>query len=485
MIRKAARTRLMASSVGMLFQIVTIFFIIRFLDIYQFALWGVANSLIYIFSIVGQLAYSQFIEKYFQGLKKIKRIQFINKFLKTAILALPVWIGILYLLEGFNYFVKFNANNLYIFFVLIAITSVVESCLNIFHSYLLIEKDTVTFDKNELIFGKILKLILFYFILFNNLSIYFLLLGNLISRSTLLISLLVHKKLLRKENLSNLLKTSIFEENFVNFRYNFIAFLDKILYVSFINILFLYSVNFVENITISHFSIAILIVNNLRPVVDSISSLMPPIISKNVAIKTSSNLIKHKTLRINSYLFSLIAFVALIFTKYKFIINYFLENYDEGVYKIIFVAVVSSSLHALYYPNYLENLYSNKQNLLILFTILNQAFFLFVYSLTTNTFINNFLYIFIGYELINIFLHFYLNNRNNSFIKIIKIATKPLCSSFFLTIVFVALYFNNFNSSLSFFYLIIPITIDTFLINKEFDMYQLLFRSNKKNEENK
>ena len=49
----------------------------------------------------------------------------------------------------------------------------------------------------------------------------------------------------------------------------------------FINLLFLVSVNFSENIEISHFSLAILIINNLRPCRFHFS-LLPPLISKNI-----------------------------------------------------------------------------------------------------------------------------------------------------------------------------------------------------------
>ena len=65
MLRKAAATRYVSNVIGTGFTIANLFVITYLLDIYQFALWGVANSLIYIFSTIGQLTYVQYIEKYF------------------------------------------------------------------------------------------------------------------------------------------------------------------------------------------------------------------------------------------------------------------------------------------------------------------------------------------------------------------------------------------------------------------------------------
>ena len=111
--------------------------------------------------------------------------------------------------KNFNYFEKFNSNNLYIPFILIALTSLIESYLNIFHSYFLIENKTTIFDKNELFFGKILKFILFYFILSNNLSVYYLLLGNLFSRFLFLLTLLRQLKFLSFKTFLEILKKEI------------------------------------------------------------------------------------------------------------------------------------------------------------------------------------------------------------------------------------------------------------------------------------
>ena len=53
MLRKAATVRYFSYILGTLFTILNLFLITSLLDIFQFAVWGVANSLIYIFSQLG------------------------------------------------------------------------------------------------------------------------------------------------------------------------------------------------------------------------------------------------------------------------------------------------------------------------------------------------------------------------------------------------------------------------------------------------
>ena len=50
-----------------------------YLDVNEFAVWGIASSIVYIFSQLGQLTYVQYIDKYFQicHLKK-QKLKFIN-----------------------------------------------------------------------------------------------------------------------------------------------------------------------------------------------------------------------------------------------------------------------------------------------------------------------------------------------------------------------------------------------------------------------
>ena len=65
MLKKSAPIRFFSNSIGLVFQILTIFFTTKYLGIYQFALWGVASSLIYTLSTLNQFGYVQNIEKFF------------------------------------------------------------------------------------------------------------------------------------------------------------------------------------------------------------------------------------------------------------------------------------------------------------------------------------------------------------------------------------------------------------------------------------
>ena len=114
MLRKAATVRYFSYILGTLFTILNLFLITSLLDIFQFAVWGVANSLIYIFSQLGQLTYVQYIEKYFPNFTKEKMDYYLYKFIKTISSLTTIWLLVLFVLEYVGYFEKFNANNLYI-----------------------------------------------------------------------------------------------------------------------------------------------------------------------------------------------------------------------------------------------------------------------------------------------------------------------------------------------------------------------------------
>ena len=76
-------------------------------------------------------------------------------------------------------------------------------------------------------FGKVFKFIIFYFILSNNLSIYYLLLGNMFSRLLFLLTLAKHKKFFSLNIALKIIKADVVKNNFLNFKYNIVAFLDN------------------------------------------------------------------------------------------------------------------------------------------------------------------------------------------------------------------------------------------------------------------
>ena len=429
MLQKNASIRIFTSFSGIIFQIVTLFLILNLLDVYQFAVWGVANSIIYIFSVFGQLSYAQNIEKYFPNYNKEDKHRYLNNFIKKIIIFSIIFPIVLYFLNLINYFDKFNAENLYILFTIISFTSLTESLISILYSFSISEKKTNHFDVFEFIFNKFFRLIFFYFILLNNLSVYYLLLANLILRSIFLIKLITNLKILKSfklyENVNNTKE----------FKYSIFAFLDKTLYVSFINLLFLVSVNFSENIEISHFSLAILIINNLRPAVDSISSLLPPLISKNIYERKNNFSIFTRITEINSLIISCLIVFSLILLKNDSLSLFITNDYENGIFKIIFTSILASTFRSLYYPSYLEKLYDGTEKKLLLFTIFNQLALTVLYINIYGKYLNNFVLIYIIYEVLNFV--FFTHSKHLSIFDFIKNLKFSYLISVFLSILYI------------------------------------------------
>ena len=216
MLRKAATVRYFSYILGTLLTITNLFIITYLLDIYQFAVWGVANSLIYIFSQFGQLTYVQYVEKYFPNFDKDKMNYFIYKFLKTISSLFFLWLLILFILEYVGYFDKFNAENLYIIFILISLLTTVESSIEVSSKYLLALNETRKFDLYELLIFKFSRLVIFYFLLINDYSVYYLLLTNLVIRSIFLASVLNYEKKGLIKIIKRIISSKIFDDNFKN-----------------------------------------------------------------------------------------------------------------------------------------------------------------------------------------------------------------------------------------------------------------------------
>ena len=405
MLRKAATTRYVSYSFGTFLTIANLFLITYLLDIYQFGVWGVANSLVYVFSQFAQLTYVQYIEKYFPKYSKEKMDYYLFKFIKTVFLTSILWFTTLSILEYFQYFEKFNAKNLSILFLIISLLACVEASIELSSKYLLALKETAKFDINELIVFKLFRIIIFYLLLINEYSVYYLLLANLILRTVFLIRVLLS----RKTSLINLIKSIIFskvkEENFQNLSYTFIAFLIKTLQVTFLNVIFLLLTNLADNETIAKYSLGILIINNLKPIYASLSGLLLPIISRNIQDQ-----------RINPDLLSLVSFVnkifigftillAIIITKYKFIISSFLESFDNDIYNIILISISAASITSLYLPKYLSILFSNNEKKILRYLFINFIFctsVFYYFSLRGET---NLIYFYILFELINFIVY--------------------------------------------------------------------------------
>tara|TARA_B100000073_G_scaffold346670_1_gene358697 strand:+ start:855 stop:2273 length:1419 start_codon:yes stop_codon:yes gene_type:complete len=444
MLRKNAVIRFSTSSIGLLFQIASIFLLTKLLDIYQFALWGVATSFIYIFAAVGNLGYENNIEKYFPNLSNEKKIIYIFKYFKTVAYTLPFWILVLVLFEKLNYFEKFNADNIIIFFFIISCIAVVEVLVNLLNVYFVSKNNNSVFDINELIFFKIPKLIFFYVLLINNYSLYYLFLCILILRFIFLIRLLILDSKGVYNPLKVFIKSNIFEDNFLNFKYNLTSYFDNILYVSFLNFIFLVSVNFFENIAISHFTLAILIINNLRPVIDTLPSVMTGIISKGVKNNESLENLRAFSFYVNSIIVGFVVPIAYVLTKNEILFSLFLsDDFERGVSKIIFLSIISSSIHTFYFPNYHELLFSGKEKVLLKFNIGNYITSTFLYLTLALLFLDNFIYIYIFYEMIYFCFVFFSQYNFKEFFKLFKLST-----SSYYAVFLIILYFTNIGNNL-------------------------------------
>jgi len=430
MIIKPGISRITSNSFGLIAQILSLFMLVRLLDIYQFGLWGIANSIIYILSGISQLSYSQYIEKYFPNIDDVKRKSLFYSFFKTILFTLPINLLIVSSMVYFGYFDKFNANNLFILSGIIVLQIITEALVNLYNHYFISKNISSKFDLNELFLFKIPRVIIFFILLINGYSVFYILAFQFFLRFIFLINLV--KADLKKINLLfNFLNlTSISKNKFPGIKYNFIAYLDKTLYISFVNFLFLISSNFIESIAISYFSLGILIINNLRPVFDSIPSLLPRTISSNLNKNDNSFNIQYLSMYSSGIFISIVIFTTDKLLNIKFFNFYILENYSLGIEKVIFLSIFASGLHSFYLPKYYEILFSGYEKTVLRFNIINyflSSSLLIFFNYKFN--VENFIYFYIVYEFFNTLFIFYINNfklsrKDLTFKKLILVVPK-------------------------------------------------------------
>lgn len=408
MLKKSAPIRFFSSSAGLVFQILTIFFTTKYLGLYQFALWGVANSLVYVLSSLNQFGYVQNIEKFFPSYGDDKKIYHFSRFFKTMIFMSPVWLMFLYILNWMEFFTKYNAENIYIFIFILLFTIICESLIIIFNSFFITLNRSEYFDLFDLLISKVLKFFVFLYLLLNSYSVYYLLLFNLILRFLFLISLVVKTSKLFKSFYKIIYDVKLFGTKSKNLKYNTFAYIDKTLYVSFINFLFLISTVFSGNEAVSHFSLVVLIINNLRPVFDSLPSLLTKKVSEIIFKNYKSTNFRKNNLFTVSITFSLVIIATYLVISYSSVLEFFLGEFENGIYKLIFLSVFVSAIHSFYYPIYLEILYQNNEVRLVIFNLLNCLICTFLYFLLSKSFTINFLYIYLVYEILNMIYSFFI-----------------------------------------------------------------------------
>lgn len=463
-INNAATARFLTYSIGLLIQAAIIFLLTTKLEIYQFGLWGISMSFVFVLSTASQLSYFQNIEKYFPNYKVKKRQHYLIKYIKTIFSANPIILLFLFIVKYFGYFEKFNIENVNYLLLMLAFLTTIESSLVILDGYFVAVKNSKVFDTYDLFIYKVPRFFIFYLLLDNGYSVFYLIFVAILLRTLLLIAIL------NKEfrNLTNVLgalkKNSIFKENFQDIAYNFSAFGNNSLYLSFINILFLISSNLLLNIDIAHYSLMVIILNNLRPVMSTIPSLLPPIISSS--IKNNVDLkyeIKNIEI-VNQILISIFLLFVLTAVQFNEIFSIFFNDYFDGIYKLIFLSAFASTLNSIYYTKYLEQLFSKKEREILKFNCFNYAFCISIFYIIYKYFyLINFIYIFIFYEFLFFLFINYLSNKRKKFIPNIR----EFSMVYLLSLIIISTYiFDSFNFYL---FLIIPLglSIDLKVIYKK------------------
>lgn len=455
----AAIARFLSYSIGLLIQISIIFLLITKLEIYQFGLWGIAMSFVFVLSTISQISYFQNIEKYFPNFSKKKRQYYFIKYIKTIFVCNPIILLILLIIKYSGYFEKFNITNINYLLIMLACLSTIESCLVISDGYFVATEKSKIFDTYELFFYKVPRLFVFYFLLNNGYSVFYLIFITIILRFLFLISILKNEFIKMNKLFIGFQKNSIFKDNFKNIKYNFFAFGNITLYLSFINIIFLITSNLLINIDIAHYSLMVIILNNLRPIMSTIPSLLPPIISNS--IKNNLDLkfqIKNIEI-INQLLISMFLLAVLTVIQFNDLFSNFFSGYFDGIYKLIFLAVFASTFNSIYFTKYVEQLFSKKEIEIFRFNFLSYIFCIFIFYIIYEYFyLINFIYIFMLYELSFLFYINYLSNQKNKLLPNIK----EFSFTYLLTLIIVSSYIVDIFS----FYLYVIVPFGLFLDKK-------------------
>jgi hypothetical protein len=342
---------------------------------------------------------------------------------------------------------------------MLACLSTIESCLVISDAYFVATEKSKIFDTYELFFYKIPRLFVFYFLLNNGYSVFYLIFITIILRFLLLISILKNEFIKINKFFIGFQKNSIFKDNFKNTKYNFFAFGNITLYLSFINILFLITSNLLINIDIAHYSLMVIILNNLRPIMSTIPSLLPPIISNS--IKNNLDLkfqIKNIEI-INQLLISIFLLAVLTVIQFNDQFSNFFSGYFDGIYKLIFLAVFASTFNSIYFTKYVEQLFSKKEIEIFRFNFISYILCIFIFYIIYEYFyLINFIYIFMLYELSFLFYINYLSNQKNRLLPNIK----EFSITYLLTLLIVSSYIIDIFS----FYLYVIVPFGLFLDKK-------------------
>ncbi len=437
--------------VGLVFTLVNLFFITYYLDLNEFAVWGISLSLIYVFSQISQLTFVQLIEKYFATFTQEEILKKLYQITKLILYISPILYIILALLDSFGFFKKYEIENIYILFVLITISSVLESLIEIFSKFMLVYNQSKKLDIREFLILKLIRTISFFLLLYFEYSIFHLLAVSILLRSVFLISLI---KILEK-NVINILKkiltSKIKIDLFDKFRYTILAFLIKSLQVSFLNIAFLLYTE-VKDKNIAAFALCVLIINNLQPISASLTTLLFPSIAmmadKN---KVENNFLISSTF-ITTFISSFLITGILILIEFKGLYSIYFEKYDNSIYKLITFSVFAATINPIFYPLFLYLKFIGKE-----LTLLLNVLFSFLISILLVLFTDtNLIICYVIFEVFILIFTTVVHKKIKTNSKIYLISVCYLITSIFLIIEFYGydLYHKPLIFSLPFLYIV-------------------------------
>jgi len=412
MFQKAVLTRYATYTVGIATTVVNMFMITYFLDVNEFAVWGIASSIIYVFSQLGQLTYVQYIDKFFPNMSLEECKLKINQFLKTICLFSPLWLSLFFIMDGLGYFSKFYIENIYILFLMLTSLVVLESSIEITSKYMLAINKSQSFDLNEFITLKLLRSLLFFVFLYSGFSIYHLFFISILLRSYFLLSILARNEESVLEFLKNIISANVFKNNFVDIHYTTVAFIIKTLQTTFLNVIFLIYSSFSVNTEIATFSLGILIINNLRPVISSFSSLLTPIISKRAKIGNESSNFLTFTSFLNTLISSFFVAGSFIIFIYRGLISEYFFEYTGNVIFVIVFSIIGSTFMSIYQPTLMFIKFSEKEKELLKLVFFNYLFLLIIFSFLQYFNLGNLIIFYMLFEIINLVICNYLFIRN-------------------------------------------------------------------------
>ena len=457
MFSKAVLTRYITYTVGIFTTALNLLMITYFLDVNEFAVWGIATSLIYIFSQIGQLTYVQFIDKYFPQMSLQESKFKVYQFLKTITLFSPIYLSVLFLLDGIGYFDKFLIENIYILFLMLTTLIVLEAAIEVTSKYMLAMQKTQSFDLNEFLLLKLFRSFLFFTFLYNGFSIYHLFFISILLRSIFLISILSKNEISIIVFFKNIAKANIFKNNFEKLRYTTVAFMIKTLQITFLNIIFLIYSNFSESTEIATYSLGILIINNLRPVISSFSSLLTPKISQRANVGNESKNFLILTSFLNTFLSSVFIFGSMFLFLLKDLIQDYFINYEGNVLLIIFLSIIASTLMSIYQPVLLFVKFSDREKELLNKLTFNYSFCLVMFYFFQIFDLNNLILFYILFEILNLYFSqkIYRSSFQNSNVFLVSYG--------YIVTSILVIYGNIFNFEYIYFY--VPLLLISYFLD--------------------